>query len=212
MSSFSFSLSVLSFILSPSFPLPFFPFYSVSFFLYFLKYFFFLFPPCIICLICLFDSFLFRFCLTWSSHVFLPIRNSCFCGFNLFYFIFPHKTISVFFWIHYRFFQAINGGSNNYEDGKVEFVAERTPYFCLARKLIWLLWSSHICTQLGWLILFSPGHFLRQHKNGKSPLNYHFLRTFRAGRTYFLSAPFIAAESQHHEESRLIYGPLSLPS
>ena len=24
---------------------------------------------------------------------------------------------------------------------------------------------------------------------------------------YFLSAPFIAAEAQHHEESRLIYGP-----
>ena len=31
--------------------------------------------------------------------------------------------------------------------------------------------------------------------------------TFPAGRMYFLSAPFIAAESQHHEESRLIYGP-----
>ena len=31
--------------------------------------------------------------------------------------------------------------------------------------------------------------------------------TFRAGWTYFLSTPFIAAESQHHEESRLIYGP-----
>ena len=34
-----------------------------------------------------------------------------------------------------------------------------------------------------------------------------FLKTFRAGRTYFLSASFIAVESQHHEESHLIYGP-----
>ena len=34
-----------------------------------------------------------------------------------------------------------------------------------------------------------------------------FLRTFQAGWTYFLSTPFIAAELQHHEESRLIYGP-----
>ena len=46
-----------------------------------------------------------------------------------------------------------------------------------------------------------------QHKNGESPPNYLFLRTFRAGQTYILSAPFIAAESQHYEESRLIYGP-----
>ena len=88
-------------------------------------------------------------------------------------------------------------------------VAERTSYFCLARKLIWPLWSSHIFTQWGWLILLYPDHFPGQHKNGESPLNYLFLRTFREGRTYFLSAPFIAAEAQHHEESRLIYGPLA---
>ena len=81
-------------------------------------------------------------------------------------------------------------------------VAERTSYFCLARKLIWPLWSSHIFTQWGWLILFSPDHFPGQRKNGESPLNY------REGRTYFLFPPFIAAEAQHHEESRLIYGPL----
>ena len=31
--------------------------------------------------------------------------------------------------------------------------------------------------------------------------------TFEQGETYFLSAPFIAAKAQHHEESRLIYGP-----
>ena len=86
-------------------------------------------------------------------------------------------------------------------------VAERTLYFCLARKLIWLLWLSHIFTQWGWLILFSPDHFPGQHKNGESPPNYLFLRTFWAGRAYFLSVPFIAAESQHHEESCLIYGP-----
>ena len=85
-------------------------------------------------------------------------------------------------------------------------VAEKTLYFCLACKSIWPLWSLHIFIQWGWLILFSPDHFPGQHKNGKSPPNYLFLRTFWAGRTYFLSAPFIAAESQHHEKSRLIYG------
>ena len=90
---------------------------------------------------------------------------------------------------------------------KVTFVAERTSYFCLARKLIWPLWSSHIFTQWGWLILFSPDNFPGQHKNGEISPNYLFLRTFRAGRSYFLSAPFIAPESQHHEESHLIYGP-----
>ena len=63
-------------------------------------------------------------------------------------------------------------------------------------------------TQWGWLILFSPEHFPGQHKNGETPLNYLFPRTFQAEQTYFLLAPFIAAESQHHEESHLIYGPL----
>ena len=50
--------------------------------------------------------------------------------------------------------------------------------------------------------------FLGQHKNGESQPIFLFL--FRAGRTYFLPAPFIAAESQHHEESHLVYWPLSL--
>ena len=86
-------------------------------------------------------------------------------------------------------------------------VAERSSYVCKARKLIWPLWLSHIFTQWGWLILFSPDHFPWQHKNGESPPNYLFLRTFWEGHTYFLCAPFIAAELQHHEESRLIYGP-----
>ena len=92
--------------------------------------------------------------------------------------------------------------------GSLEYVVERTSYFCLARKLIWPLWSSHIFTQWGWLILFSPDHFSGQHKNGESRSNYLFLRTFWEGRAYFLSDPCIAAESQHHEESRLIYRPL----
>ena len=86
-------------------------------------------------------------------------------------------------------------------------VAERTSYFCLARKLIWPLWSLHIFTQWRWLILFIPDHFPGQHKNGESPPNYLFLSIFRTGRTYFLPTPFIAAASQHHEESRLINGP-----
>ena len=88
------------------------------------------------------------------------------------------------------------------------FVAERTLYFCLACKLIWPLWSSHIFTQWGWLVLFSPDHFPRQHKNGESLPNYLFLRTFQEGRMYFLSTPCIAAELQHQEENRLIHGPL----
>ena len=75
-------------------------------------------------------------------------------------------------------------------------------------KLIWPLWSSHIFTQWGWLILFSSDHFPGQHKNGESLPNYLFLRTFREGRAYFLSALFVAAEAHHHEESLLIYGPL----
>ena len=89
----------------------------------------------------------------------------------------------------------------------IAIVAERTSYFCMACKLIWPLWSSHIFTQWGWHIVYSPDHFPGQHENGESPPNYLFLRNFRAGRTYFLSAPFIAAESQHHEKSRIIYGP-----
>ena len=76
----------------------------------------------------------------------------------------------------------------------------------MARKLIWPLWSSHIFTQWGWLILFSLDHFPGQHKNDESPPNYLFLGTFWEGRTYFQSAPFIAAGSQHHGENYLIYG------
>ena len=48
-------------------------------------------------------------------------------------------------------------------------------------------------------------------QNTKIPIKAHQTisssEPFRAGRTYFLSAPFIAAEAQHHEESRLIYEP-----
>ena len=85
-------------------------------------------------------------------------------------------------------------------------VAETTSYLFLACKLIWSLWSLLIFTQWGWLILFYPDH------NGESPPNSLFLRIFRAGWTYFLSSLFMVAEPSHHEESHLIYGPLSLPS
>ena len=83
---------------------------------------------------------------------------------------------------------------------------ERTSNFCLARKSTWPLISSDIFTQWGWLI-HSARNIPGQFKDGEREPIYHFLRTFRAGRTYFLSAPFIAAESQYHEESRLTYGP-----
>ena len=87
-------------------------------------------------------------------------------------------------------------------------VTERTSYFCLARKLIWPLGSTHIFTQWGWPIQFSPDHFSGQHQICESPPIYLSLRTFRKGQKYLLSAPFIAAASQHHEESHLIYGLL----
>ena len=72
-------------------------------------------------------------------------------------------------------------------------VAERTSYFCLARKLIWPLGFTHIFTQWGWLILFSPDHFSGQHQIGESPPNTLFLRDFRKGQTYLLSALFISS-------------------
>ena len=86
-------------------------------------------------------------------------------------------------------------------------VAERTSYFCLARKLIWPLWSSHIFTQWGWLILFSQTIFPDNIKMVKAYQTFSSLDSFeKDGR---LSAPCIEAESQHHEESHLIYGPLA---
>ena len=51
-------------------------------------------------------------------------------------------------------------------------------------------------------------HFSGQHQIGESPPNTLFLRTFRKGQTYLLSALLLAAASWHHEESHLIYGPL----
>ena len=74
-------------------------------------------------------------------------------------------------------------------------VAERTSYFCLARKLIWPLWLTHIFTQWGWLILFIPDNFSGQHQIGESPPNYLFLRTFRKLQTYLLSALFFSSSS-----------------
>ena len=67
------------------------------------------------------------------------------------------------------------------------FVAERTSYFCLARKLIWPLWQSHIFPQWGLLIPFCSCHFLEQFKGGESAPNSLFLRIFRAGRTFLRS-------------------------
>ena len=72
-------------------------------------------------------------------------------------------------------------------------VAERTSYFCLARKLIWPLGSMHIFTQCGWLILFSPDHFSGQHQTGEGLPNTLFLRTFRKGQMYLLSTLFISS-------------------
>ena len=63
------------------------------------------------------------------------------------------------------------GGDKNSWSRRYSPVAERTSYFCLARKLIWPLGSTHIFTQWGWLILFSPDHFPGQHKNGENPPN-----------------------------------------
>ena len=42
-------------------------------------------------------------------------------------------------------------------------------------KLIWPLWSTHIFTQWGWLILFSPDHFPGHHENSENLPNTLFL-------------------------------------
>ena len=89
---------------------------------------------------------------------------------------------------------------------------ERTYKFCLARKLTSPLVSSDIFIQWGWLIPFCSEHFPGQFKDGERAPIFFFLWIIRAGRTYFLSSLFIAAEPLHHEESHLIYGRLSLPS
>ena len=81
-------------------------------------------------------------------------------------------------------------------------------YFCLARKLIWPLGSTHIFTQWGWHILFSPVHFFRASPNwGKSAK--HSLPQKLSNWTGVLTVHSSLAEaSRHHEESHLIYGPL----
>ena len=53
--------------------------------------------------------------------------------------------------------------------------------------------STHIFTQSGWLILFNPDHFSGQHQIGEKPPNTLFLRSFRTGQTYLLSALFISS-------------------
>ena len=62
--------------------------------------------------------------------------------------------------------------------GGYSFVAERTSYFCVARKLIWPLGSTHIFTQWGWLIPFNPDHFSGKHQVEEGPPNTLVLRTF----------------------------------
>ena len=58
---------------------------------------------------------------------------------------------------------------------------------------MWPLGSTHIFTRWGWLILFLPDHFFGQHQIGEKPPNTLFLRTFRKGQTYLLSALFISS-------------------
>ena len=50
-------------------------------------------------------------------------------------------------------------------------VAERISYLCLARKLIWPLWLSHIFTQWGWFVQFFPDDFPGQFKPAKLSLS-----------------------------------------
>ena len=78
----------------------------------------------------------------------------------------------------------------------------------MAHKLIWPLGSTHIFTQSGWLILFSPDHFSRQHQIGEKPLNTLFLRSFRKDRCTYWPLSSLTTASRHHEESHLIDGPL----
>ena len=61
---------------------------------------------------------------------------------------------------------------------QASLVVERTSYFCLARKLIWPLWSTHIFTQWGWLNLFSLDNFSGQHQTGEKSPNTLFPRSF----------------------------------
>ena len=74
-------------------------------------------------------------------------------------------------------------------------VAERTSYFCLAHNLIWPLGSTHIFTQSGWLILFSPDHFPRQHQIGERPPNTFILRSFRTGQTSYCPLSFFSSST-----------------
>ena len=76
-----------------------------------------------------------------------------------------------------------------------EPVAERTSYCCLARKLIWPLGSTHIFIQWGWLILFNPDHFSRQHQIGESPPNSLFLNPLFLNRTDVLTVRSLHSSS-----------------
>ena len=61
----------------------------------------------------------------------------------------------------------------------------------------------YIFTQSGWLILFTPDHFSGQHQIGEKPPNTPFLRSFRTGQTYLLSALFISITTPWGKPSNL---------
>ena len=63
-------------------------------------------------------------------------------------------------------------------------VAERTSNFCLARKSTWLLVSSDIFIQWGWLILFCPDLSRAIQRRWKSA-NLSLPKILRTGGTYF---------------------------
>ena len=64
-----------------------------------------------------------------------------------------------------------------------QIYCSRKNFVCLARNLIWLLGSTHIFTQSGWLILFRSDHFSGPHQIGEKPPNTLFLRSLRTGQT-----------------------------
>ena len=55
-----------------------------------------------------------------------------------------------------------------------------------------------------------PGCFSRTNQGQQKPAKLSLPWVLQVGRTFFLSALFVAEESQHHEGGHLVYGPLSL--
>ena len=74
-----------------------------------------------------------------------------------------------------------------------------------SRNWIWPFGSTHIFTQWGWLILFSPGHFSGQHQIGESPPNtFSSSEFFKKDRRTYWPFSSLADASRHNEESHLI--------